>query len=243
MHLALVVEDDATLQKQLRMMLEGGGFRVALTGSAARGRRAARARRPDIILVDLGLSDLEGIELIRSIRARCPAPIFVLSARTAESPRLAAFEAGADDYVSKPFSAPELLARMHAALRQRAGAQTPTSVLQLGELTIDLARRVARRRAGPEVRLTPLEHRIIESLHRHQGRVVSHDRLMQEVWGPGRVEMRSLRVLITALRRKLEPDPARPVHLLTAPGLGYRLIVGSARDTRTARAGAGHDAQ
>jgi two-component system KDP operon response regulator KdpE len=223
MHLALLAEDDPAVQKVVQLLLESDGFRVVIAASGSRAERDARSKRPDIVLIDLGLPDLDGLELIRIVRQWSPVPILVLSARTAESQRLAAFEAGADDYVIKPFSAAELLARVRALLRRHARGQTPAAVLQLGELSIDLTRRVARRVRGEELRLTPLEHRILETLNRSRGRVVTQSQLMREVWGPHRVDTRSLRVFITTLRKKLEVDPARPLHILTEPGIGYRL--------------------
>jgi len=223
MHLALVVEDDRAVQKVLRMMLESNGFRVVVADSCARGERDARSQRPDIGIVDLGLPDLDGIELIKSIRTWSPMPIIVLSARTAEAQRLAAFECGADDYVLKPFSAPELLARVRAALRRHVRGELPTGILEFGDLSIDLTRRVVLQPSGGEVRLTPLEHRILETLARNRDRVVTHAQLMNEVWGPNRADTRSLRVFITTLRKKLEPDPTRPTHIVTEPGVGYRL--------------------
>lgn len=225
MHLALLVEDDPAIQKVVQMMLEDSGFRVVVAESAGRAERDARAKRPDIVIVDLGLPDFDGLELIKIIREWSPVPLLVLSARTAEAQRLAAFEFGADDYVIKPFSAPELLARVRALLRRHARGQTPSAVLQLGELSIDLTRRVIQRPRGEEMRLTPLEHRILETLNRSRGRVVTQAQLMREVWGPHRVDTRSLRVFITTLRKKLEVDPARPMHILTEPGIGYRLAV------------------
>jgi two-component system, OmpR family, KDP operon response regulator KdpE len=231
MHLALVVEDDRAVQKVVRMMLESNGFRVVIADSCERGERDARSQRPDVVIVDLGLPDQDGTQLIKSLRTWSPAPVIVLSARTAETQRLAAFEAGADDYVIKPFSALELLARVRAVQRRHVRGELPTAVLQLGDLSIDLSRRVVQRRGGGEVRLTPIEHRILETLARRRDRVVTHLQLMREVWGPNRADTRSLRVFITTLRKKLELDPARPVHIVTELGVGYRLVVEPAQDS------------
>jgi len=152
-------------------------------------------------------------------------PIVVLSARTAEAQRLAAFEIGADDYVIKPFSAPELLARIRAIVRRHVRGELPMGMLELGDVSIDLGRRVAQRRDGRDLRLTPLEHRILETLARHGDRVVTHAALIKEVWGPLRDNSRALRVYIGSLRRKLEIDPSRPRHILTELGVGYRLVI------------------
>jgi len=225
MHVVLVVEDDSAIQQVLRMMLEGQGYRVVMASSCGRGDRDARSQRPDIMIVDLGLPDKDGITLIEATRTWSAVPILVLSARTAEEQRLAAFEAGADDYVLKPFSAPELLARVRAALRRHARGELPSGIIDLGALSVDLSRRVVRGRGGSEVRLTPLEHRILETLCRNRDRAVSHSQLLKEVWGPNRADTRSLRVFITTLRKKLELDPARPTHIVTEPGVGYRLVV------------------
>lgn len=233
MHVALVVEDDRALQRVLRMMLEGNGFRVVIADSCHRGDLEARSHRPDIAIVDLGLPDLDGIELIKSLRTWSPIPIIVLSARSAEAQRLAAFEAGADDFVLKPYSGPELLARVHATLRRHVRGKQAAATLKLGDLIIDLSRRVVTTSAGIEIRFTPLEHRILETLARHAGQVVTHSQLMKEVWGPDRADTRSLRVFIATLRKKVEPDPAHPLYILNEPRLGYRLAIAPSTGERT----------
>jgi two-component system KDP operon response regulator KdpE len=227
MHLVLIVEDDLAIQNILRMLFEANGFRVVIADSAARGQRDARSHRPDVVIVDLGLPDRDGVEVITAIRAWSPVPIIVLTARIAEAQRLAAFEKGADDYVLKPFSAPELLARVRAIVRRHVRGELPMGVLDLGDVSVDLGLRVALRRDGREIRLTPLEHRILETLARHGDRIVTHAAVIKEVWGPNREDLRALRVYIGSLRRKLEVDPARPRYILTEPGVGYRLIVPS----------------
>ena len=225
MHLILIIEDDKALQNILCILFEANGFRVVVADTASRGEHDARLHRADVVLVDLGLPDRDGIEVISAIRQWSPVPIIVLSARTAEAQRLAAFEKGADDYVIKPFSAPELLARVRAIVRRHVRGELPMGVLELGDVSIDLGRRIAHRREGRDVRLTPLEHRILETLARHSDRVVTHAALITEVWGPNRGDSRALRVYIGSLRRKIEVDPSRPQHILTEPGVGYRLVV------------------
>jgi two-component system KDP operon response regulator KdpE len=225
MHVVLIVEDDQAIQNILRMLFESNGFRVVVAGTAARGEHDARLHRPDIVLVDLGLPDRDGINVIKGIRQWSPVPIIVLSARSAEPQRLAAFEHGADDYVMKPFSAPELLARVRAIVRRHVRGALPMGVLELGAVAVDLGRRVVRSRDGREVRLTPLEHRILETLARHGERIVTSAALIKEVWGPDRDDTRALRVYIGSLRKKLEFDPSRPKYILTELGVGYRLVI------------------
>lgn len=219
----LVIEDEAGIRDALRVLLLGEGYRVIEAATAMRAEVEARAHKPDLLLVDLGLPDGEGLDLIPRVRAWSPMPIIVLSARAAEDQKIAALDAGADDYVTKPFSAPELLARVRVALRRGAGIEARRAPLRFGALRVDLA---SRRASGPagELHLTPLEYRLLECLARQGGMVVRQRQLLCEVWGPDRVEdARSLRVFISSLRSKLEIDPRRPRHLLTEPGIGYRL--------------------
>jgi two-component system KDP operon response regulator KdpE len=198
---------------------------VVTENTAKGGQQAARVHRPDAMIVDLGLPDWDGIKVIQEVRLWSAVPVIVLSARTAEEQRLAAFEAGADDYVIKPFSAPELLARVRAGLRRYVRGELPQGKLELNGVCIDLSLRTARRTNGRVVRLTPLEHRMLETLIRNADKVVTHKALMREVWGPHCEDSRSLRVYIGSLRRKLEEDPSRPRHIVTEPGVGYRLVV------------------
>jgi two-component system, OmpR family, KDP operon response regulator KdpE len=225
MHLVLIFEDDEGMQSILRMLFEANGFRVVIAATAARGEQDARLYRPDVVVVDLGLPDRDGLNVIAAIRAWSSVPIVVLTGQTAEAQRLAAFELGADDYVMKPFSAPELLARVRAIGRRHVRGNLPMGVLDLGEISVDMTRRVARRSDGREVRLTPLEHRVLETLARSGGRIVTHATLIREVWGPHRQDSRALRVYIGSLRRKLEVDPGRPHYIRTELGVGYRLAV------------------
>ncbi len=223
MHQVLLVEDDATIRSVLRALLEPQHFRVIEAESGARGLAEARGHKPDLILVDLGLPDGDGLSLIQQVRTWSPVPIIVLSARAQEEDKIRALDAGADDYVTKPFSAPELLARLRAGLRRNLRSSEHGQHLRLGELQVDLARRTAHR-GEQEVHFTPLEYRVLEVLGRQSGFIVMQKQLLREVWGPGYVhDSRSLRVCIKNVRGKLEPDPHRPRYLLTEPGLGYRL--------------------
>jgi two-component system KDP operon response regulator KdpE len=223
MHLVLLVEDDPAIRSVLLMLLELDGFRVVTAGTCERAIREAQSHRPDICLIDLGLPDRDGLQFIRQTRLWSPVPIIVLTARSLESQRLAAFEAGADDYVVKPFSNHELLARVRAILRRVARGNRADDVLSLGAVKVDMGRRVAHHDDGRELRLTPLEFRILECLARHIDCVVTHSQLIKEVWGPLHTDTRSLRVYIASLRRKLELRSSRPRFILTEPGLGFRL--------------------
>ncbi len=225
MHQVLVVEDDAGIRDVLRAVLGAARYRVVEAGSAGRGETEARTHKPDLLLVDLGLPDFDGLEVIRRVRMWSAVPIIVLSARSAETQKIAALDAGADDYVTKPFSAPELLARVRAALRRAATGPGGSLLLRFGRLAVDLMRRELQG-AAPGVHLTPLEFRVLEVLARAPGSIVKQQRLLREVWGPGQVgDTRSLRVCIRNLRQKLEPEPSRPRYLTTELGLGYRLLV------------------
>jgi two-component system KDP operon response regulator KdpE len=223
MHQLLVVEDEPAIRNILRALLEGDHYRIIEAGTAERGEIEARSHKPDLLLVDLGLPDGDGVDLIRRIRAWSLVPIIVLSARTMEEQKIAALDAGADDYVTKPFSTPELLARVRAALRRNARGAEQTPLLHLGQVQIDLGRRETRGPNG-ELHLTPLEYRLLESLARHTGLIVRQAQLIREVWGPERQgDSGSLRVCMKNLRTKIEPDPRRPRYLVTEAGLGYRL--------------------
>jgi two-component system, OmpR family, KDP operon response regulator KdpE len=223
MHQVLVIEDEPNIRNVLKVLLEAERYRVIEADTALRAEIEARSHKPDLLMIDLGLPDGDGLAVIRRVRAWSPVPIVVLSARTMEEQKIAALDAGADDYVSKPFSAPELLARVRAALRRNIRGAAPAQVLRLGAFELDLAKREARGPSG-ELHLTPLEYRVLECLARHLGSIVTQTQLIREVWGPERVgDSRSLRVCIKNLRGKLEADPKKPRHLVTEAGLGYRL--------------------
>ena len=232
MHLVLVVEDDPLIRTALKVLLESAHFRCVEAGTASRAEIEARAHKPDLLLVDLGLPDRDGLFVIRRVREWSPVPIIVLSARQLEEQKIEALDVGADDYVPKPFSAAELLARVRAALRRNVrGTETPHEIV-LGEARSDLARRTARGADG-DIHLTPLEYRVLECLARHAGFIVTQDQLVREVWGPLRVgDTQSLRVCMKNLRAKLEPDSRRPAHLITEPGVGYRLRADQRLDGR-----------
>jgi two-component system, OmpR family, KDP operon response regulator KdpE len=223
MHQILVIEDEPGIRAVLRLLLEAEHYRVIEAGDGERGEIEARTHKPDLLLLDLGLPDEDGLVLIRRVRAWSPVPIVVLSARTMESQKVAALDAGADDYVTKPFSAAELLARVRAGLRRSSRGTDALPALSLGRMQIDLTCRAAVGPAGP-IHLTPLEYRVLDCLARQAGMIVTSRQLLREVWGPDRVgDSGALRVCIKGLRDKLEPDPRRPQFLVTEAGLGYRL--------------------
>ncbi len=222
--LVLVIEDEPQMVRFLRPALQGHGFRLVEATSGEDGIRQAATRAPDLVLLDLGLPDMDGIEVTRRVREWSQVPILVISARGREDDKVAALDAGADDYVTKPFSMPELLARVRVALRHASRLGSGGSCnLTIGALEIDLEkRRVAV--AGETVHLTPIEYRLLTELARNAGKVLTHSHLLRQVWGPGYAQQSHyLRVYMAQLRRKLEADPARPRYLLTEPGVGYRL--------------------
>jgi two-component system, OmpR family, KDP operon response regulator KdpE len=237
MHQVLVIEDEPAIRGVLRALLTSQGYRCVEADTALRAEIEARSHKPDLLLIDLGLPDGDGLKVIRRVRAWSQVPIVVLSARTMEEQKIAALDAGADDYVTKPFSAPELLARLRAALRRDVRGAAPVAALELGPLRVDLTRRETHGPAG-EVHLTPLEYRVLACLARHLGSIVMQRQLIREVWGPERQDdSRSLRVCIRNLRAKLEPDARQPRYLVTETGLGYRLRADD--DARPAARGQG----
>jgi two-component system, OmpR family, KDP operon response regulator KdpE len=217
----LVVDDEPGLVHALAINLRAHQWEVATAADGAHALDLAASWHPNVVLLDLGLPDLSGMEVIAGIRGWSHVPIVVLSARQHGEDKVEALDAGADDYVTKPFAMNELLARLRAAVRRATPGDTKDSVVTAGELSIDLARRRVLRR-GEEVRLTPTEWALIEVLVRNRGKLVGRHELLREVWGPGyTTETGYLRVYTAQLRRKLEPDPAHPRHIITEPGMGY----------------------
>jgi two-component system KDP operon response regulator KdpE len=218
----LVVDDDRQLLRALRVNLAARRYEVLLASDGATALTAAARRPPDLAIVDLGLPDMDGVEVVEGLRGWSQLPIIVLSARHQEQAKVRALDAGADDYVTKPFGMDELLARVRAGLRRTAPAgEAP--VVRAAAFTVDLAARRASLADGTPVRLTPTEWHVLEVLVRNPGRLVTQRQLLQEVWGPRYgTQTNYLRVYLAQLRAKLEPDPARPRHLVTEPGMGYR---------------------
>jgi two-component system KDP operon response regulator KdpE len=225
----LLIEDDPQIRKVLKAILVAEDYRIYEAASASEGIAQAASRNPDMILLDLGLPDRDGIEVIREIRAWSQLPILILSARDREKDKIEALDAGADDYVAKPFVPGEVMARIRASLRRASvlNRNEVSATCNFGNISVDLAaRRVVMN--GSEVHLTPNEYKVFQVLIRYAGKVVTHRQLLREVWGPEHLEEpQYLRVFMGQLRRKLEVDPAHPRHLITEPGVGYRLLTES----------------
>ena len=218
----LVVDDELQIRRFLSHALTAHGHQVQAVATGQEALREVPVFHPDVVLLDLSLPDLDGVEVLRRMREWSPTPVIVLSVREREEDKIAALDAGADDYLTKPFSMGELLARIRVALRHAAPGEAEP-VVTTGELTVDLARRRVTV-SGSEVSLTPTEYEILKVLATHAGRVITHRQLLRQIWGAQfEAETHYLRVYVSQLRRKLEPDPARPRYLLTEAGVGYRL--------------------
>ncbi|QQQ75235.1 response regulator [Saccharothrix sp. 6-C] len=218
----LVVDDEPQIVRALRINLSARGYSVLTAHDGTAALKAAAEGRPDVVVLDLGLPDVDGAEVIAGLRGWTTVPIIVLSARVDSADKVQALDAGADDYVTKPFGMDELLARLRAAVRRSAVAEGGDAVVETASFTVDLAAKKVRRE-GVEVHLTPTEWGLLEILARNRGRLVAQKQLLQEVWGPAYAkETHYLRVYLAQLRRKLEPEPAHPRHLVTEPGMGYR---------------------
>ncbi len=222
-HVVLVIDDEIQIRRLLRLTLEANGYKVLEAASGQDGLVEAATRRPDVVILDLGLPDMDGGSVLKRLREWSRVPVVVLSVRDRDEDKVAALDGGADDYVSKPFSTPELLVRLRVALRHAQPSEEDV-VFQSGELVVDLvARRVTVK--GQEVRLTATEYNLLRLLVKHAGKVLTHRQILKEVWGPNADEQTHyLRVYVARLREKIEPVPARPTLLITEPGIGYRLI-------------------
>lgn len=222
-HQILVIEDEQPIRRFLRVSLENEGYRVSEAEFGEKGLKLAAGQPPDLVILDLGLPDLDGQDVLQRLREWYTGPIIVLSARDQESQKIQALDHGADDYVTKPFSTGELLARMRTALRHSLRTGVESSAVTIGSIRIDLAARLVYRE-DEQIHLTPLEYKLLMTLVKHRGKVLTHRFLLREVWGPQDThEFHYLRVFVAGLRRKLEKDPARPQYLLTEQGVGYRL--------------------
>jgi two-component system KDP operon response regulator KdpE len=219
----LVVEDEPPIRRLLRTTLGANDYRTLEAGTGGEALSALRHHRPDLVLLDLGLPDIDGLHLIGEIRKVGPVPIVVLSSRGDEAAKVAALDSGADDYVTKPFGADELLARIRAALRHRLQQQGAERTFASDDLSVDLVRRLVKR-GVEDVRLSPKEYDILEQLVIHAGKVLTHKHLLREVWRDESVDPQYLRVYVRQLRQKIEADPSTPRHVLTEPGIGYRLV-------------------
>lgn len=219
----LVIDDEIQIRRFLRLSLESAGYRVNEADTGQLGLTTAATLQPDGIILDLGLPDLDGTQVLRRLREWCKTPVLVLTVRDTEDAKLEAFEAGGDDYLTKPFSSRELVARLKAILR-RVRPAPEVAVVAFGDIEVDLAARLVRR-GGAEVKLTAKEYALLRLLVQHRGRVITHREILREIWGPHAEESTHyLRVQMTHLRKKLEGNPQQPRHLRTEPGIGYRLM-------------------
>ncbi len=218
----LIVDDEPQILRALRINLQARQYDVVAATDGTQAIAAVQAEHPDVVVLDLGLPDIDGVDVIRALRSWTPVPVIVLSGRRGSTDKIQALDAGADDYVTKPFNIDELLARLRAVTRRHGSGGEPARV-HIGQYTIDLATRDAQRDDGGRQHLTRTEWRLLELLVQHPGRLIGHQELLRHVWGPTYVnEVHYLRQFLAQLRRKLESDPARPRHLLTEPGMGYR---------------------
>jgi two-component system KDP operon response regulator KdpE len=220
----LVIEDEAPLRRALRIFLEAHDYQVVLAATGQEGLDLAAHEHPDVVILDLGLPDMDGVSVATALRGWSTTPIVVLSARDAEPVKVAALDAGADDYVTKPFAMNEFLARLRAALRRAAPTEQERDIAT-ADFTIDLGAKQIRQN-GETLHLTPTEWQIVEVLARHRGKLVTQQQLLQQVWGPQyERETHYLRIYMSQIRRKLEPDPSRPRYFITEPGMGYRFVM------------------
>ncbi|WP_028218112.1 response regulator [Paraburkholderia oxyphila] len=221
----VLIEDDRQIRRYVRASLESAAMRVFDVGTGEEGLAMTATARPDLVIIDPGLPDMEGVDVIRQLRGWSAVPVIVLSARTREQDKVTALDAGADDYVTKPFGIAELLARIRAQLRRQDRSVTTESArVSFGAVTVDLAARSVRRN-GETIHLSPIEYRLLVTLVRHAGCVLTHRQLLEEVWGPAHAENANyLRIYMAHLRQKLEGDPARPRHIVTETGVGYCLV-------------------
>ncbi len=221
----LIVEDEKQIRRFVRAALEDEGCRVFEAETGKQGLSETGTRKPEMVILDLGLPDMDGVQFIQDVRAWSALPILILSARSTEDDKIRALDAGADDYLTKPFGVGELLARVRALLRRRNGVAETGPLIQFGDISVDLSRRILNR-AGVPVHLTQIEYRLLSLLLAHPGRVLTHRFLLREIWGPSFVESSHyLRVYVGHLRQKLERDPAQPKYLLTETGVGYRFQI------------------
>jgi two-component system KDP operon response regulator KdpE len=220
----VVVEDEANIRRFIRMSLEAEGWQVFEAESMKRGLIEAGTRHPDLVVLDLGLPDGDGVDFIRDLRAWSAVPVIVLSARTTEADKVGALDAGADDYLTKPFGAAELLARVRAQLRRQSRAGGGAAVVEFGKMRVDLGRRLVER-GGEPLHLTPIEYRLLACLITHPDGVLTHRQLLKSVWGPSHADdSHYVRVFMGMLRKKIEDDPSQPRHIVTETGVGYRFV-------------------